>query len=110
MDAKVAAINAGTNVRHEGATNGSGEYYLTNLPPGGHRIEIEKTGFRKLIKSEVVLHFQDALDIDFGMTLGSGSESITNRPLPAIITKRFGCVPSVMDHDVIRRESSRASS
>ena len=77
VDAKVAAINAGTNVRHEGATNGSGEYYLTNLPPGGYRIEIEKTGFRKLIKSEVVLHVQDALDIDFGMTLGSGSESIT---------------------------------
>ena len=77
VDAKVAAINAGTNVRHEGATNGSGEYYLTNLAPGSYRIEIEKTGFRKLIKSEVVLHVQDALDIDFGMTLGSGSESIT---------------------------------
>ena len=76
-DAKVAGINTGTNVGYEGATNGSGEYYLTNLPPGGHRIEIEKTGFRKLIKSEVVLNFQDALDIDFGMTLGSGSESIT---------------------------------
>ena len=76
-DAKVAGINTGTNVRYEGATNGSGEYYLTNLPPGGYRIEIEKTGFRKLIKSEVVLHVQDALDIDFGMTLGSGSESIT---------------------------------
>jgi len=34
VDAKVAAINAGTNVRYEGATNGSGEYYLTYLPAG----------------------------------------------------------------------------
>src|ERR1700685_296574 len=57
-DAKVAGINTGTNVRYEGATDGSGEYYLTNLPPGGYRIEIEKTGFRKLIKSKVVLHLQ----------------------------------------------------
>src|ERR1700723_836488 len=34
VNAKVAAINAGTNVRYEGGTNDSGEYYLTNLPPG----------------------------------------------------------------------------
>src|ERR1700730_2567170 len=59
-DAKVAVINVGTNVRYEGATNGTGEYYLTNLPPGSHRIEIEKTGFKTLIKPDVILHVQDA--------------------------------------------------
>jgi len=31
VDAKVAAISAGTNIRYETTTNGSGEYYLTNL-------------------------------------------------------------------------------
>src|ERR1700691_5455290 len=76
-DAKVAAINVGTNVRYEGATNGSGEYYLTNLPPGSYRIEIEKAGFQKLIKPDVILHVQDVFEIEFEMTLGSGSESIT---------------------------------
>src|SRR6202166_4996068 len=76
-DAKVAAINAGTNVRNEGATNDSGEYYLTNLPPGSYRVEIEKTGFQKLIKPDVILHVQDALGIDLEMTPGSSAESIT---------------------------------
>jgi len=33
VNAKVTAINTGTNFYYEGATNGSGEYYLTNLPP-----------------------------------------------------------------------------
>jgi hypothetical protein len=75
--AKVAAINVGTNVRYEGATNASGEYYLTNLPPGSYRIEIEKAGFQKLIKPDVILHVQDVFEIDFQMTLGSESESIT---------------------------------
>ena len=76
-DAKVAAVNVGTNVRYEGATNGSGEYYLTNLLPGNYRIEVEKTGFQKLIKPDVILHVQDALAIDFEMPLGSESEAIT---------------------------------
>src|ERR1700683_587711 len=61
VDTKVASISAGTSVRYEGATNDSGEYYLTNLPPGSYRIEIEKTGFRKLIKPDVMLPVQGAL-------------------------------------------------
>ena len=77
VDAKVAAISAATNLRYETATNGSGEYYLANLPPGPYRIEIEKPGFKKLIKPDVILHVQDALDIDFEMAVGSASDSIT---------------------------------
>jgi len=46
-------------------------------PPGSYRIEIEKPGFKKLIKPAVILHVQDALDIDFEMAVGSASDSIT---------------------------------
>ena len=55
-DAKLAAIRVATNIRYETTTNASGEYYLTNLPPGLYQIEIEKTGFKKLIKPDVILH------------------------------------------------------
>jgi Carboxypeptidase regulatory-like domain/TonB dependent receptor len=77
VNAKVTAINTGTDFSYQGATNGSGEYYLPNLPPGRYRIEIEKTGFKKIIKPDVGVHVQDALEINFEMTLGSTSESIT---------------------------------
>src|SRR6266436_2703251 len=76
-DAKVAAISAATNFRYEATTTTAGEYYLTNLRPGSYRLEIEKPGFKKLIKPEVILHVQDALEIDFELTVGSASESIT---------------------------------
>src|SRR5262245_12100172 len=61
---KIAAISSGTNVRYETTSNSSGQYYLANLPPNLYRIEIEKPGFKKLIKPDVVLHVQDALEID----------------------------------------------
>ena len=77
VDAKVAAISAGTNIRYEDTTNGSGEYHLTNLPPASYRLEIQKSGFKKLIKPDVVLHVQDALRIDLQMTLGDVSETVT---------------------------------
>src|SRR5215469_5954447 len=70
VNARVAAISAGTDARYETTTSGSGEYYLANLPPGPYRIEIEKPGFKKLIKPDVILHVQDALAIDFEMAVG----------------------------------------
>jgi len=77
VDAKVAAIGADTNVRYETATNETGQYYLTNLSPGRYHIEVEKAGFKKVFKPDVVLHVQDALKIDFQMTLGPVSETVT---------------------------------
>src|SRR6266849_5083969 len=76
-DAKFAAIRAGTNVRYETTTNVSGEYFLANLPPGTYRIEVEKAGFKKLIKPDVTLHVQDAIEIGFEMSLGDVTENIT---------------------------------
>jgi hypothetical protein len=76
-DAKVIVINMGTNIRRESTTNEAGIYYLTNLPPSTYRVEVEKAGFRTVIKPGVVLHVQDTVEINFEMTLGSLSESIT---------------------------------
>jgi len=59
---KSPPFSAATNFRYEATTTIAGEYYLTNLRPGSYRLEIEKPGFKKLIKPEVILHVQDALE------------------------------------------------
>jgi hypothetical protein len=100
-DAKVSAINADTNVRSEDATNASGEYHLTNLPPGSYRIEIEKRGFQKLIKPDVHFHVQDALAIDFEMTLGSGSESVTVEAGAPTVNTESATVSTVIDQTFV---------
>src|SRR5216683_1028190 len=100
-DAKVAVISVDTNVRYEGATNGSGEYYLTNLPPRSYRIEIEKTGFKKLIKPDVILHVQDSLELNFEMTLGSGSESITVEAGAPVVNTQSAAVSTVIDRTFV---------
>jgi len=77
VEAKVTAVNLGTNFRYETATNGAGEYTLANVPPGTYRIEVEKSGFKKLVRPDVTLHVQDALAIDFEMAVGSVSETVS---------------------------------
>ena len=65
--ARIAAVSPGTNSRYETTSNGSGEYYLASLPPDSYRIEVDKSGFKKSIRPDVILHVQDALEIDFEM-------------------------------------------
>jgi Carboxypeptidase regulatory-like domain/TonB dependent receptor len=98
VGAKVAVISSGTSFRYETATNGSGEYYLTNLPPGSYRIEIEKTDFKKLIKPNVFLHVQDALEINFELTLGLASDSITVEAGAPLLNTSDATVSTLIDN------------
>jgi len=77
VDATIAAINMATNASYGTTTNSSGEYALPSLSPGRYRIEVEKNGFKTLVKPDVIVHVQDTLVIDFEMQVGSTSDSIT---------------------------------
>jgi len=101
VGAKVAAISADTNIRYEDVTNSSGEFYLTNLLPGTYRIEIEKPGFKKLIKPDINLHVQDALDIDLQMTLGSASETVTVQSGVPLVDTESASVSTVIDRNYV---------
>jgi hypothetical protein len=96
--AKVVAINAGTNVSVEATTNAAGEYYLSSLLPGTYRIEVEKPGFRDLIKPDVILHVQDALDIDFEMPVGAASESVTVESGAPLMNTESASVSTLIDN------------
>lgn len=101
VNARVTAVSAGTNIRYEATTNSSGEYYLTNLPPNSYRIEVEKSGFKKLIKPDVILHVQDALEINFEMTLGFVSETVTVEAGAPLMNTESATVSTVIDRTFV---------
>jgi len=98
-DAKISAICTGTNFRYETTTNNSGDCYLTNLPPGLY--QIEKSGFKKSIKPDVTLHVQDAIEIDFEMTLGSTSETVTVQSGAPLVNTESATVSTVIDQTFV---------
>jgi hypothetical protein len=100
-NAKVFAINTATNFRYETTTNISGEYYLTNLPPGPYRLEIEKTDFKKLIKPDVTLHVQDAIELNFELAIGSGSEAVTVESGAPLLNTESATVSTVIDRTFV---------
>src|SRR5208337_1572478 len=72
-----------------------------SLPPGNYRVEIEKPGFKKLVKPDVLLHVQDALEINFEMTLGPASETITVEGGAPLAETESGTVSTVVDRKFV---------
>src|SRR6267142_3397538 len=101
VDATVVAIRVDTNARYETATNTAGNYVLTNLTPGAYRIEVEKMGFRKIIKSEVIVHVQDSLTVDFELQLGSLTDTVTVEAGAPLLNTRSAAVATVVDRTFV---------
>ncbi|WP_263350018.1 carboxypeptidase-like regulatory domain-containing protein [Acidicapsa acidisoli] len=100
--ATIRAINTGTGIQYQGLTSEAGVYYVSDLPPGRYRIEVEKVGFKAVIESDVFLHVQDVMEVNFEMMLGSTSESVTVRDNSAPRDTESSSVGTVVE----RREAN----
>src|SRR4029077_3678740 len=76
VGARVAATSSSTGTEYDASTNASGVYNLPNLPPGSYLLKVEKSGFKTLIRPDVILHVQDVLSLNFVMQVGSVYETI----------------------------------
>jgi hypothetical protein len=73
----ITVLNTDTGLSHKAVTNQDGLFTVPFLPPGNYRVEAAKTGFKTVIKPDVILHVQDVVAVNFSMILGSVSESVT---------------------------------
>jgi hypothetical protein len=99
--ATIAAIRTDTNVRQQATSGDSGTYALTNLAPGPYQIEVEKTGFKKVIRPNVVLHVLDALTLDVEMSVGSVSETVSVEGGEPLVNSRSGTVSTTVDRTFV---------
>jgi hypothetical protein len=98
---RVLAINMDTNQEFEAATNRDGSYNISSLPVGPYRMQIEKAGFRTLLKEGLFLHTQDVLQINFQMPVGSTSETVTVSTEGNNINTTDAAVGTVIDRQFV---------
>lgn len=75
--ATVTAIQVDTQAPRTSVTDGSGFYTFPNLPPGRYTISAELQGFKKAVREAVQLDATGAVTIDFALSTGAISESVT---------------------------------
>jgi len=99
--ATVEAINVDTNAKYSTETDAAGLFTMANLPPGNYRLEVAKPGFRTIVKPDMVLHVQDAIALNFDMSVGSISESVTVPGGAPLINTESATVSTLVDRQFV---------
>jgi hypothetical protein len=76
-DVKVVFTNLNTNAQNTSTTLPDGTYRMVALRPGIYRANISKDGFQSIVKSDIELHVQDQVSLNFSLQLGSVVETVT---------------------------------
>jgi Carboxypeptidase regulatory-like domain/TonB dependent receptor/TonB-dependent Receptor Plug Domain len=97
--AQVVVVNDLTGVQYTTRTNGEGIYVVPNLPPGPYRVQVSNSGFKTIIKPDIVIHVQDALAINFTLPIGAASEIVTVEGGAPLVNTESASVSTVIDRD-----------
>jgi hypothetical protein len=74
--AAVAARNDGTGLTRTAVTNTTGDYTLTQLPPGDYTVSVELAGFKKAVRSAVPVNVGSRVTLGFDLAVGDLSEAV----------------------------------
>ncbi|HEV2664299.1 MAG TPA: carboxypeptidase regulatory-like domain-containing protein, partial [Blastocatellia bacterium] len=76
-NAQVRAINTETNFSRAATTDSSGQYAIQFLPIGPYRIEATAAGFKKYVRSGIVLEVSRNARVDLALEAGAVTETVT---------------------------------
>ncbi len=75
--ARVTVTNTDTKASQTLLTNSTGHYIAPLLMPGNYSVTAEMSGFKKEVRTGIVLLTADVRDADFALQVGAATESIT---------------------------------
>jgi hypothetical protein len=94
----VTAANDGTGVVTQTQTAETGEYLLNFLVPGTYRVEVEKAGFQKTVKSQVIVNAGGIARLDFVLHVGSVGETVDAIANPISISTETSELSQTFSH------------
>src|SRR5713101_1241537 len=94
-DAQVTLTNTNTAEKREQQSGTDGLYAFVNLLPGRYRVDVEKTGFKRVSRPEVIVEVGQVVRIDLALQVGDVSQTIevtSETPLLQAETSSLGQV------------------
>src|SRR5712691_9802464 len=74
--ATVALSNNGTSERKSAETDAAGAYRFVNLVPGNYKVEVERPGFERYARDQIVVAVESAVRVDLAMQVGDVSQTV----------------------------------
>ncbi len=74
--ANVTVANTDTNATTRSATNAAGYFEVNLLNPGNYSVTVESAGFRRLVRTGLVLNVGSQLNLEFTLEVGDLAQSL----------------------------------
>src|SRR5262249_50693472 len=73
---KLLITNLETNDSRRSATNETGGYSFTTLPPGRYRFEAEHSGFKRFVVEPIEVRVQQFITLDAKLEVGQSTQTV----------------------------------
>ena len=97
IGAAVTAQNVNTGVRYEAATNQNGVYLLPLLPPGSYELACELRGFKKFLRTGLVLETGTTATVNAVLEVGAVTESVVVQATTPLIDSESSSVGQLIE-------------
>src|SRR5437879_6362884 len=74
--ARVIADNIETGIQTPALSTEAGNYNIPNLPPGVYRVEVEKAGFKRLVRDNVIVPVGVTIGLDLTLEVGPTTQTV----------------------------------
>ncbi len=95
--AKIRVFNTATNAGFETTSTSEGLYQAPNLAVGDYTVTVEKTGFRKIVRSGLQLQVDQRAQVDIQLEVGQVTESIEVKSEALLVDTSNTSIGKVVD-------------
>jgi hypothetical protein len=81
----VTATEVGTSTTTKVATDSSGSYSLPTLKIGQYTVTFQKTGFQRVVQSNVVLEIGQVIKVDLVLQVGAVTQTVAVTDAPPLL-------------------------
>jgi hypothetical protein len=76
--ATITVSNAATGISNSVRSNDAGVYGVAALPSGSYRVEVAQTGFKTLIRNNVVVDVGNVTGLDLTLEVGNSTQTVVH--------------------------------
>jgi hypothetical protein len=75
-NASVTATNEATGIEFKVSTDSAGAYVVTPIPVGRYTVTVETKGFKKAVRSGIIVNVQDRVAVNLALEVGEISQTV----------------------------------
>ncbi len=99
--AKVQVTNVDTGVVRATETNETGEYVVSNLPPGSYSVSVEAPGFKRSVQAVITLTVKARIRVDMTLEIGVAAQTVEVNSAAPMIKTETAEVGGVVSRDIL---------